>query len=179
MSALHYPLENPQNQDIVRGMRPIWKLLPLVAVLLVGCATAQKDNLSRDYPKERVEVHRRLLETFDAAEKKDFNRLDSYHFYGPKFTKFAPEASGRLDAQAARKGEHEGLGPIANLSMRAEDLKIDVFGDVAVATFVFNYSFTVEADSIRRQAFASMVFVKDRGEWKITHEHFSAPKTNP
>jgi len=150
-----------------------------VAVVLGGCASAPTAKLNADYPKDRAQIQRRLLEIFDAAEKKDLDRLDSYHFYGPKFTKFAPEAAGRLDAAAARKGEHDGLAPVADLSMRAEDLKIDVFGDAAIATFVLNYSFKAGADAFQKQALSTLVFVKDHGAWKITHEHFSALKSNP
>jgi len=36
-----------------------------------------------------IAIERRLQEVFAAAENKDFDRLDSYHFYGPKFTKFS------------------------------------------------------------------------------------------
>ena len=151
----------------------------MVALLLAGCASAPTAKLTADYPEARAQIQRRLSEIFDAAEKKDLERLDSYHFYGRKFTKFAPEALGRLDAEAARKGEHDGLTAIQQLSMQANDLKIDVFGDFAIVTFVSNYSFKAGADTIKKQALATLVFVKDRGEWKITHEHFSAAKSNP
>ena len=151
----------------------------MVTLLLVGCASAPTARLNADYPDAKARIKRRLTEIFDAAEKKDLERLDGYHLYGPKFTKFAPEAVGRLEAAAARKGEHDGLAPIKELSMQADELKIDVFGDFAIATFVSNYSFKAGGDTIKKQALATLVFVKDRGEWKITHEHFSAAKSNP
>jgi ketosteroid isomerase-like protein len=107
------------------------------------------------------------------------SRLDSYHFYGPKFTKFAAEVFGRQDAAAARKGEHDGSAAVNDLKMQADDLKIDVFGDAAIATFILNYSFKTGTGTIEKKARSTMVFVKDRGTWKITHEHFSAPKSDP
>jgi len=77
-----------------------------------------KNRLYMDYCQNEI---------IDAAEKRDFQRLDSYHLYGPKFTKFETQAPGRLDAEAARKGEHDGLGAATDVAMRADDLKIDVF----------------------------------------------------
>jgi ketosteroid isomerase-like protein len=157
----------------------VGNLIPVVAVLLAGCATASTSKLAADYPQEQMEIRNRLNEIFDAAGKKDFDRLESYHFYGPKFTKFATEAPARQDAEAARKGERDGLNAIRDLSMRANDLKIDVFADVAVVTFLVNSSFKVGTDNLERQARSTLVFVKDQGTWKITHEHFSPLKSNP
>jgi ketosteroid isomerase-like protein len=154
-------------------------ILAIVAMLLPGCASHPRARIAAEYPDEQTGVQSRLKEIFDAAEKKDFPRLESYHFYGPKFTKFSPEAAGRLDADAARKGERDGLGAINGLSMRAEDLKVDVFGDAAIATFLFHYSFKTASDTIQKQALATLVFVNDRGDWKIAHEHFSTPKASP
>lgn len=151
----------------------------LVALLLVGCASSPTAKLNAPHPKEQAAVERRINEIFDAAEKKDMPRLDSYHFYGPKFTKFAPEAMGRLNAGAAREGEHVGLSQLDELMMRADGLKVDVFRDTAIATFVMTYSFKLNEETIRKQAFATLVFVNAGGEWKITHEHFSPAKSNP
>ncbi len=154
-------------------------LLPLVAILFAGCASVPKVDLNADYPEERAQIQRVLSEVFEAAEKKDLDRLDGYHFYGPKFTKFAGEQPGRQDATAARWGEHEGLESISDLSMRADGLKVDVFGEVGLATFVLDYHFKAGTDTLEKKARATMVFVKERGAWKIVHEHFSAIKSSP
>jgi ketosteroid isomerase-like protein len=153
-------------------------LLPVVAIFFAGCASAPTAKPTADYPKEQAQIRRRLDEIIDAAEKKDFNRLDSYLLYGQKFTKFAPEAPGRLDADAARKGEHEGLAAAADIRMQADDLKIDVFGHVGIATFVLKYSFKTPTGTIEKETRSTMVFVKEGGAWKIAHEHLSAFKPN-
>jgi len=150
----------------------------LVAILFAGCASIPTADLNANHPEARAQIERRLHEIFDAAEKKDLPRLDSYHFYGPRFTKFA-EQLGRQDAAAAREGEHAGSAAIKDLSMQADDLKIDVFGDTGIATFIMNYSFKSGSDAIQKKSRATLVFVKDRGAWKITHEHFSPFKSNP
>ncbi len=155
------------------------QLLPLVAILLAGCASAPTVDLNADYPGERAQIQRTLQEIFEAAEKKDLDRLDSYHFYGPKFTKFAGEKPGRQDATASRWGEHEGLEAINGLSMRANDLKVDIFGEVGIATFILDYHFKAGTDTVEKKARATMVFVKERDAWKIVHEHFSAFVPSP
>jgi ketosteroid isomerase-like protein len=118
-------------------------------------------------------VQQRLAEIIHAAETKDLPRLDSYHWYGPHFTKFAGTGQ-RLDAAAAREGEHKGLSALAGLKLRADDLQIDVFNDTAVATFSMVATIQSGAEAITKRERGTLVFVKHEGSWKIVHEHFSA-----
>jgi ketosteroid isomerase-like protein len=152
------------------------KFLPWVAILLSGCASAPTTGPAPDDSAAQAQIRQRLDQIIDAAQKKDFPRLDSYHLYGPKFTKFTTESPGRLDAEAARKGEHDGLGAATDLVMHAQDVKINVFGDIGIATLVLDYSFKAGADTIQKKALTTLVFVRDGGEWKITHEHLSAAR---
>jgi ketosteroid isomerase-like protein len=122
-------------------MFPVRHFLPLAAILFAGCASSPKTNLTAEYPKQASQIRARLNDILDACVKKDFDRLDSYHIYGPKFTKFSTTPPERQEADAARKGEHDGLSAANDLTMRAEDVKIDVFGDVGIATFVLKYAF--------------------------------------
>jgi ketosteroid isomerase-like protein len=145
----------------------------LVATLMVGCTSVPKADSQPNYPKETAAIERRVHEIFSAAESKDFDRLDSYHFYGPKFTKFTGSSAQRLDADAGRVGEHKGLGAIAGLKMQADALKIDVFGNAGIATFILNYSFESGGATIQKKERTTLVFVRDGGEWKIIHEHLS------
>lgn len=155
-------------------MRNLSCLMPVVTAVLAGCAAGPAGDLQSTDAREQAQIRRRLEAIFDAAEKKEMDRLDSYHLYGPKFTKFSGGSLIRQDAAVARKGEHVGLAAINDLSMRADDLKIDVFDDVAVATFVARFSFKAGGKTIRKRESSTMVFVKERGAWKIAHEHFSS-----
>jgi len=152
--------------------RPVAPAL-LAAFLLAGCAAPRTADVPADHPHQRAQIERRLQEVLVAAETKDFHRLDSYHLYGPRFTKFTGSSPDRLDAAAGQKGEHEGLGSTQGLKMRADGLKIDVFGDVGIATFILDYSFQAGGESVRRRDRSTLVFVRERGEWKIAHEHLS------
>jgi ketosteroid isomerase-like protein len=155
-------------------MQKTLRILPILALLAAGCASTSQSNLEAPYTAEQVQLQTRLEEIFDAATKKDFPRLDSYHLYGPKFTRFATESPDREDAHAAREAEHNGLNAVSGMKIQLEDLKIDVFGEVGVATFILKYSFAVGAETIAREAKGTLVLVDDQGSWKIVHEHFSA-----
>ena len=155
-------------------MRNVFAVAAIVGLVVGGCASGPRGKVAAEQPKEVREIAGRVLEIMDACEKKDFERLESYHLYGPKFTKFSTESAGRLDAEVARKGERDGLSAVNGLSMRTDGLKIDVFGKVGIATFVLNYSFKAGEQTIEKQAKTTMVFVKEDGQWRIAHEHLSA-----
>jgi ketosteroid isomerase-like protein len=147
----------------------------LAALVLLWCGCAAKPPAAADRSTtEQIEVKNRLAEIFDAAETKDLSRLDTYHWYGPHFTKFASGIGKRMDAETAREGEHRGLEAIADMKLRAHDLKIDVFDTTAVATFLATASLQTGAGTVTKRERGTLVFVKHDGSWKIVHEHFSA-----
>ena len=143
--------------------------LSVFLVAFTGCVSVPQ----ADPAAAQTQIERRLQQIFTAAETKDFNRLDSYHLYGPKFSKFSGASAERLDAAAGRKGEHDGLGSITGLKMRADALKIDLFGDVAIATFILNYSFDSRGATVQKRERSTLVFVREREDWLIAHEHLS------
>ena len=156
----------------------IISVFTLGLLLLSSCVCRPSRSVRADKLPEQAAVERRLNEIFDAAAKKDFARLDSYHLYGPEFTKFSP-GQGRQDASLAREGEHKGLGAVSDLTMRADGLKIDVFGGTAIATFDLAFGFTAAGTRIDKKEHGTLVFVNTSGEWKIVHEHFSAVPPAP
>lgn len=145
-----------------------------LALLAAGCASVRTVDLHADHPEAREQIERRLHEILTAAESKDFERLDRYHFYGPKFTRFSGGSPVIMDAAATRKAEHEGLGALEGLTMEVEGLKIDVFGTVGIAAFILNYSFASGDATVRRKERSTLVFVNERGDWRIAHEHLSS-----
>jgi hypothetical protein len=80
-----------------------------IAFLAAGCASVRTADLQSDDPEARAQIERRLHEVLVAAESKDFGRLESYHMYGPKFTRFSDASVARQDAAATRKIEHDGF----------------------------------------------------------------------
>jgi len=142
--------------------------------LFSGCATAPKLDLQVSDPEQQAQIEQRVNQIFDAVAKKDADRLDSYHLYGPKFTKYSSESPNRLETDSARTGEHNLLSRPTGVLMKAEDLKVNVFGPTGIVTFILNYSGTTGTGVIQNKAQSTLVFVNDSGSWKIVHEHFSA-----
>jgi ketosteroid isomerase-like protein len=145
-----------------------------------------RDMISNDvihdtHPEEQVQVEERLRAIMSAAQSKEVDRLESYHLFGPKFTKFDDfEPLDRQDAETTRRLEREAITGVKEFTPNVTNLKVDVFGPVAVTTFVFEYGITTEDDEeLSVRARSTMVFAKDGPEWKIVHEHFSPFKGNP
>jgi hypothetical protein len=142
-------------------VRIAWVLL--AGVLMTSCVSTADRESNRSAPAARAQIERRLQEVFSAAAAKDFERLDSYHLYGPRFTKFGAEAPGRQDAETAKRGEHTGLAAINGLSMQADDLQLDLFDHTSIATFILTYRFNGPAGAIEKKARGTLVFFNDHG----------------
>jgi ketosteroid isomerase-like protein len=151
-------------------------VVPLM-LLAASCTAVRPGDAQPEGEQERLQIERRLQEIMVAAENKDFERLEGYHLYGPTFTKFSGSSPARLDAAATRQLEHDGLASLNGLQMRADGLKIDLFGTVGIATFILNYSFAASGEVLHRKDRSTLVFVRERGDWKIVHEHLSPIST--
>ena len=132
------------------------------------------------YAEGQTQVAQRIQEIMAAVQEQDLDLLESYHLWGPKFTKYDDwEPLERQDAETTRRIEREGIGGARAITASASQLKVDVFGRVAIATFVFDYGITLDTDErVAAKARSTMVFVKDGSEWLVTHEHLSAFKAN-
>ena len=139
------------------------------------------DVINEAYPDEQAKVEQRIRDIWSAVQNKDVDRLESYHLFGPKFTKFDDfEPLERQDAETTRRLEREAFTGVKAFVPNVTDLKVDVFGPVAVTTFVVDYDLTTEDDEeLSLRARSTLVFAKDGPEWKIVHEHFSPFKGNP
>ena len=138
-------------------------------------ATAQPQSiLLEPFAQEQLEVERRIEDIMSAARRLAVDELETYHAFGRKFTKFDDfEPLERQDGDTTRRLEREMLLAVEEFDARAVDLKIDVFGPVAVTTFVMEYAVLAEGQRMELRARATLVFAKDDGAWLIVHEHFS------
>ena len=163
-------------------MRAFLSALLVVGSLgvLLGCQPKKEDIVNLQYPKEQKQIEQTVHEIFDAAKRKDFDRLEAFHLIGPKFTKFDDwEPLSRQDAQTAMKAERDGFAAVSDLSLDIQDFKADVFGDVAIATFMLDYTMKMGDTPVAGKTRSTLVFVRVGNSWKITHEHFSPFKSNP
>jgi hypothetical protein len=144
-------------------------------------ATTQHESiLTKPYPSEQLEVERRLEDIMSAARRQAIDELESYHAFGPKFTKFDDfEPLERQDGETTRRLEREAILGVNEFDPRLVDLKVDVFGPVAVTTFVMDYRVVDNQDERHSfRARATLVLAREEGEWLIVHEHFSPFVTN-
>jgi ketosteroid isomerase-like protein len=134
-----------------------------------GCATTSTTLREAD---EQAAIKKRLDEIWSTFDSKDIARLESYHWYGPKFTEFKDGAR-RGDAEANRTGEARVVAGIKDAKIVMNDLKIDVFGETAVVTFSGSFAGSFGDKPVSFENAVTFVFVKHDGDWKIVHEHFS------
>jgi ketosteroid isomerase-like protein len=137
--------------------------------------TTTSEILTEPYADPQAEVTRTVHDIMAAASRRDADALDAFHAFGPKFTKFDDfEPLGRQDAETTRRLERECVCGVAEFNARVEDLKVDVFGPAAVATFVLDYdAVTADDERMAFRARGTLVLANDHDRWLIVHEHFS------
>jgi ketosteroid isomerase-like protein len=146
-------------------------LTMFIGLLLTSCSP--KLNLINDeFPESKAEIKKVLDGIFKSFQDKDADKLISYHVYGPKFTEFRND-SPRFGSKENEEYERGFVGAISAFDYNLGDLKIDVFGDVAVVTFEADFRPTMNNKVVQIWANVTLVFVKVNDIWKITHEHFS------
>lgn len=136
--------------------------------------TADKtyDLINDEFPEAQAEVRGVLDGIFKSIQNKDADELISNHIYGAKFTEFR-DSEARTGSTENEQYERGFVGAISAFEYELEDLKVDVFGDVALATFHADFRPTIGADQLQIWGSVTLVFVRVDDTWKITHEHFS------
>ena len=71
------------------------------------------------------------------------------------------------------RSEVEQFSALEGFNVGIDDLKIDVFGEVAVVTGVFRGTFRTREDAGSFASRSTLVFVNSEGDWLIAHEHHS------
>jgi ketosteroid isomerase-like protein len=160
------------------------KVLPLLIVsacLFTACCrtcsdepatVAEVDLINDPFEAEQAEIKAVLDGIFESIKNLDADKLISYHVYSPKFTEFR-NADPRFGSEGNEQYERGFVAAIEGFDSNLGDLKIDVFGQVAVVTFEADFRPVMNGETGQIWANVTLVFVKVDGEWKITHEHFS------
>lgn len=131
----------------------------------------------------REEINR-IAETvnriFSAGRMKDFETLRGLHHPDLSFTRFSdlPPFSRQGPEEALRLKESL-FRDLIDFDYKIEDINVDLYGDVAVATFyidyrgVYVYSYTFEGRDFRQKARCTFVFHRKDSFWYLVHEHLS------
>jgi len=117
---------------------------------------------------------------FEAGKNKDLASLADFHAPRESFSKFDENPPyTRQNSQEAFVYEQAAFANISDYSYQIDDLRVDLIGGTAVATFYLTYKgmfvndYSFEGTPVGSKARVTMVLTKtDRG-WKIAHEHFS------
>ncbi len=117
---------------------------------------------------------------FLAGKQRDFDLLYRLHSNDERFSKFDDSAPYRRQSYSeAMMYEEAAFAGISDYDFDVDDLRIDFFSEIAVATFYVKYrGMVVDNYSFRGQTFkaesrATMVLLRTAGSWVITHEHLS------
>jgi len=83
----------------------------------------QQDILHDEYADEVTAVAGTVRRIMSAARRQDIDELESYHAFGPKFTKFDDfEPLDRQDAETTRRLEREAASGVREFTPEIVDL---------------------------------------------------------
>jgi ketosteroid isomerase-like protein len=152
-----------------------WVALGLAVTLLLASSAASDDSSGQTegsaVAAAQAEIHATIEAIVSDAEAANLEGLMSSHLDSPMFSKFGPRTFERQDVTSTNASEAAFFGSIANYKQEIRDLKIDVFGDVGIATFYPHVSFEQDGQEKFASGRQTFVFLKTDDGWKLVHEH--------
>lgn len=130
------------------------------------------DMLQHSFPEDQAAIKTVLDSIFYCIANDKTEQLLSYHLYSPKFTEFR-DGLKRLGSAENKEYETGLVSAVSDFKYELNDLKISVFGDVAVVTCNADFRPTISGELVQMWKQVTLVFVKYDNQWKITHEHIS------
>jgi len=135
---------------------------------------------SRADEQTKNEVASFILSFFDAGREKDLTSLMDFHS-PTSFSKFDDNPPfTRQNSEEAFIHEQAAFASISDYQYKVEDMRVDLVGETAIATFYLTYNgvfvndYSFEGMTVGSKSRATMVLTKFKGGWKIVHEHFSS-----
>ncbi|MFQ5951088.1 MAG: YybH family protein [Candidatus Geothermarchaeales archaeon] len=129
---------------------------------------------------DRSDVEKVVLRFFEAAKERDFDEMASLHLRDERFSKFNDfPPYERMDIEEDLAFEQARYTSITDLTYDIEDLRIDLFGSLAVATFYVTHkallvdNYTFRGRHFEGRSRGTILLLKRGGGWLIAHEHFS------
>lgn len=150
-----------------------WLAAALVSAGLAACSeSAHREDLVRgSFQNAQAEVQQAVQSIAQDIVSQNIEGLQSAHLNSEKFTKFGPRSFDRQDLIATNESEAAFFSSITSVKYEVRDLKVDIFGSVAVATYYPQASFTKDGERRTINARQTFVFVKTVDGWKLAHEH--------
>ncbi len=151
-------------------------LVPILATFLGILACASEQALERDlasdpFPEAQAELRAVIDSIARDAMMGNIEGLQAVHLESEKFTKFGPRSFDRQDVAGTNMSEAAFFGSVSAMEYEAEELKIDVFGELAIATYYPRVSFVQDGEKKTVRGRQTLVFLETPEGWKIVHEH--------
>ena len=153
-------------------------LIPVI-LILVSCAQNENyrvDLINDTFPEAQAELREVVKSIVRDSETANIQGLQGIHLISDKFTKFGPRSFDRQDVESTNEEEAAYFSSIEHFKNDVRDLKIDVFGDVAIVTYYPHVSFVKNGEKINASARQTLVFLRTIEGWKIVHEHGTIKK---
>lgn len=147
--------------------------------VLLSCASnehASVDIINDTFPQAQAEIRSVLSTIYDDAMNANTEGLTAIHLQSTKFSKFGPRSFERQTVEETNAEEASFFTSIADAEIELKEIKIDVFGDVAIATFYPHFTFVRDSQPVAGSSRQTLVFVKSPEGWKIIHEHGTLKK---
>jgi len=145
----------------------IHTILMVVFIGLTGNAFAQNGDDARVMKEIEATIHSIKQD----IESQNIEGLQSIHLLSKKFSKFGPRNFNRQDVQSTNESEARFFSSISDVTYTVRDLKIDVLGDVVVATYYPEASFIMNGERRNTKGRQTFIFMKKAEKWKLVHEH--------
>ena len=143
-------------------------------VLLAAAASAKSDPIKDSYPDDVAAVGQAVREIFQSVRDGNLDELAARHLASEKFSKWPDDGRGAvMGFQETVEFETAMFSAVTKFEYEINQLKVDVIGPVAIATFVIPYEIGFGEESVSTAERGTLIFAKDDGIWKIVHEHFS------
>jgi ketosteroid isomerase-like protein len=134
----------------------------------------------RPSDKDRKDVESIVRAFFEAGKNKDLTTLADFHASRDQFTKFDDNPPyTRQNSEEAFVYEQAAFANISDYNYSIDELRIDLLGDVAIATFYLAYTgmfvndYSFEGSPVRSNARVTMILARTAKGWRLIHEHFS------
>jgi len=134
----------------------------------------------RPADRDRKDIEALIRAFFEAGKSKDLTALADFHGPRDQFTKFDENPPyTRQNSEEAFVYEQAAFANISDYNYSIDELRIDLLGDVAIATFYLTYSgmfvndYSFEGSPVRARTRVTMALARSPKGWKMVHEHLS------
>ncbi len=142
----------------------------------VGCVSTPTQTGNRDivhdrFPEAEEEVRATMRKLLDEVLTGNVDAFPTHHLNSPKFSKFGPRKHERQTIEETNASERSFWMSVTDVTLDTRDMKVDVFGDVAVVTYYPHVTFKKDGKMMTGDGRQTLVFVKTNDGWLIAHEH--------